>query len=67
MPNTLEDFAVGQRVQVHPACDLWMRGARYGTVEKVGRQYIHVHIDRSGFNGTTYSIAPHNLLAVTED
>lgn len=28
-------YEVGDRVELHPACDLWMRGARYGTV--VGR------------------------------
>ena len=25
-------FAVGDRVEVHPGTDLWMMGARYGTV-----------------------------------
>lgn len=25
------------RVQLHPGTDLWMRGARFGTVVKVGR------------------------------
>lgn len=24
--------AIGKRVALHPATDLWMRGARYGTV-----------------------------------
>ena len=23
---------IGSRVELHPACDLWMRGARYGEV-----------------------------------
>lgn len=26
-------FAVGDRVEFHPGTDLWMTGARYGTVE----------------------------------
>lgn len=34
MDYTLEQtFEVGQRVELHPGCDLWMRGARYGTVD----------------------------------
>lgn len=23
---------VGDRIELHPGCDLWMRGARFGTV-----------------------------------
>lgn len=26
-------YTIGDRVELHPGCDLWMRGARYGTVE----------------------------------
>lgn len=25
-------FKVGDRVELHPACDMWMRGARFGVV-----------------------------------
>jgi hypothetical protein len=45
MENSVSDFRVDQRVQLHPATDLWMRGARYGTVRKVGRKLVHVHVD----------------------
>lgn len=38
----------GDRVELHPATDRWMRGDRFGTVEKIGRKYIHVRMDRSG-------------------
>lgn len=31
------DFKAGDRVELHPACDLWMRGARFGTVKHVTR------------------------------
>lgn len=41
----LEGFTVGTRVQMHPATDLWMRGARYGDVVKVGRKYLVVKLD----------------------
>lgn len=37
----------GQRVQVHPATDAWMRGDRYGKVTLVGRKYVHVLMDVS--------------------
>lgn len=38
-------FEVGQRVQMHPATDLWMRGARFGNVAKLGHKYITVQLD----------------------
>jgi hypothetical protein len=44
----LGNFAPGQRVEFHPATDLWMRGARYGTVRKAGRKRVHVEVDRLG-------------------
>lgn len=30
-----QSFAVGDRVELSPATDLWMRGAKYGTVSEV--------------------------------
>jgi len=41
-------FAVGTRVQAHPATDAWMRGDRFGTVAAVGRKLVHVRMERSG-------------------
>ena len=35
----------GDRVQLHPATDLWMRGARYGTVTKVTWTKVYVLVD----------------------
>jgi hypothetical protein len=29
---------VGRRVELHPGCDLWMRGAKFGTVVMVNDQ-----------------------------
>lgn len=37
-----------QRVMAHPGTDAWMQGDRYGTVQKVGRKWIHVKMDNSG-------------------
>jgi hypothetical protein len=28
-------IAIGDRIELHPATDLWMRGARYGVLERV--------------------------------
>lgn len=39
-------FPVGSRVELHPALDLWMMGARFGVVTKVGRTKVHVKLDR---------------------
>lgn len=45
--NGCPAFTVGQRVQAHPGTDAWMRGDRFGTVERIGRAYVHVHMDAS--------------------
>lgn len=42
----VRDFKVGDRVEMHPATDLWMRGARFGNVVKVGRTRVHVKLDK---------------------
>lgn len=55
----LEQFTVGDRVELHPATDRWMRGDRFGTVAKLGRRYVHVTLDRSG---DTRQFAPENVV-----
>lgn len=42
---TLADFKPGDRIELHPATDLWMRGARYANVLSVGRTKLHLHLD----------------------
>lgn len=43
------EFRVGDRVELHPAHDAWMRGDRYATVERIGRSTIvWVRSDKSG-------------------
>ena len=42
-------YGVGDRVELHPATDLWMRGARYGTVVGLSvtpRDGVRVSLDR---------------------
>ncbi len=55
----LAQFSPGQRVQMHPATDLWMRGARYGTVIRVGRRKLLVKLDMIP---TPRRVIPDNLL-----
>jgi hypothetical protein len=42
----LEHFRDGMRIELHPVTDLWMARARYGTVVRVGREKVHVTLDR---------------------
>jgi hypothetical protein len=51
------------RVELHPATDYWMRGDRFGTVEKVGRKWVSVRLDK------TYRLVrllPINIVALWE-
>lgn len=47
-----EIVAEGQRVELHPATDVWMRGDRYGVIEHImrGSEYARVRFDRSGYS-----------------
>jgi len=36
---------VNHRVELSPACDLWMQGARFGTVRKVEGEILFVKMD----------------------
>lgn len=42
-------YGIGDRVEIHPASDWWMRGARYGTVVRTSltpKDRVHVRLDR---------------------
>lgn len=56
---TLNDFTRGDRVELHPATDLWMRGARYGTVDGIGKKLLTVSIDR--LNDRRVRVHPENI------
>lgn len=47
-PRPPAPFAVGQRVQLHPATDWFMRGCRYATVVRLTRKpyIVVVRFDR---------------------
>jgi hypothetical protein len=54
----LQDFSIGDRVELHPATDAWMFGDRFGEVIKVGTKLVHVKCDRSG---KTRRLSPENI------
>ena len=60
-----QTFRAGDRIELHPACDLWMRGARFGTVTRVltvGRLRVKMdHPDvRRPITTTVCSVRPAN-------
>lgn len=60
---TIDSVREGSRVELHPRLDAWMMGDRFGTVQKTGRKYVHVLMDRSG---RVRRIAPEDLTIVRE-
>jgi len=57
-----DEFKHRQRVQLHPATNLWMRGDRYGEVIGSSPLLVTVLTDR----GTVVRLAP-SLLAIVGD
>lgn len=47
--KTQTDLKPGDRIEMHPATDMWMRGDRYGTVTSLGTR-IRIHLDKSDRN-----------------
>ena len=43
----LEQFAVGDRIELAPHLDRWMMGDRYGEIVKIGGRFLHVLMDRT--------------------
>lgn len=62
---TPNPFKTKDRVQLHPATDLWMRGARYGTIERTGprARYAYVRLDATG---KLVRVPINNLLLVAD-
>lgn len=58
------DYPVGSRVELHPATDLWMCGARYGTLTRATKKACWVKVDKLG---KTVRVAPENIGRVLED
>lgn len=53
------EYAIGQRVELHPATDAWMRGDRYGQIVRCGTKFYHVAMDR---NQRILRVPPRNIL-----
>jgi len=61
-----EVFRVGQRVQLHPATDMWMRGARYGVVKRLMRTgAVAVTLDL--LPKQTFVVRPELLMVVHDE
>ena len=58
------DFDRGQRVELHPGCDLWMRGARYGVVIGHTRNFVEVEMDHPQVSRRAHKFAPSLLRRV---
>jgi ribosomal protein L21E len=56
--RVLGEFAIGERVQLHPAMDAWMQGDRYGEVRGWSAYRVLVLMDKSG---RTLKVYPDNL------
>jgi len=54
-----KEFKVGDRVQLHPGTDQWMRGDRYGVVKSIGKYGVKIATD----HGLKLSYDP-SLLAI---
>jgi hypothetical protein len=54
----ITDFKRGDRIQMHPGTDLWMRGARYGWVLGVGKKNLNVKLD---YLKREIAVSPRNI------
>lgn len=54
-------FKKGQRVELHPATDSWMKGDRYGEVAMVLKGFVYVKLDKSGL---LCKFDPKNILEI---
>jgi hypothetical protein len=50
----------GDRIELHPASDLWMQGVRFGTVTRVGKTWVHFKDD----SGHLRKVQAHNIVSV---
>jgi hypothetical protein len=59
---TIDSFRVNDRIELHPATDSWMRGDRYGIVERIGMVCIWVRLD----SGRRIRLLPDNVYQVID-
>ncbi len=44
-PFNISSFRIGDRVQMHPATDWWMRGVKFGEVVNLGETCLVIKLD----------------------
>lgn len=60
-------FTVGDRVEIHPGTDLWMRGARYGTVTRiVPTKNDRVRVEMDKIPGRTFAGSSDTFRAIVD-
>ncbi len=59
----INEFRIGDRIEMHPATDAWMRGDRYGVVREIGSKWLRVRMDRSD---RMIRAAPSNVSTIIE-
>jgi hypothetical protein len=55
-------IAASDRVELHPATDLWMRGARFGTVDRIESGKVWVQLDK--VSGKRIAFNPDDLTVI---
>lgn len=60
---SVSDYRKGMRVQTHPATDAFMRGLRYGTVNRVTSEHVIVDLDYFGEKTIPRHMLPPSLLS----
>jgi hypothetical protein len=59
---SVTDFKLGDRIRLHPATDLFMRGIRYATVTQVGRTRILAKSDQ----GRELNLSPTHIIEIID-
>lgn len=68
MAENIPVFGVGDFVRIHPASDWFCRGIHFGTVVKLGRQFVHLDaglLRRSG-KPMIIRLAKRNIFSVVQ-
>lgn len=59
------NLRVGQRVRIHPATDLFMKGVAYADISALGTKWVSLYHHWSGTtHKVSYSFAARNFLGI---
>lgn len=60
------EYGVGDRVEIHPSTDLWVRGARYGTVTGLRTTpKDRVRVEMDNIKGRTFAGSAETFRAIS--